>query len=422
MRSSAFSVSTPFRAPFARTALLLLALAAPAALAKVTPASSVEQAQERSAKSKKDYFVLNYGEWDLVSTGVYKSCWKVTRSLDKELENSTIIAEATFSDNPTDAEKKAQERRNKGLKTTPPSLPSVLLFDADGFLYATVTGTDLPHEERLFAEKLGSVQKKRIERDELIRQAMLKKGVERAKMLGAAADVQGIKPSPKILELVKAADPSDKSGYVRRLSFDIFKLHELFKQPDEKALRECDKYINDEGYSIEQRQMVCGLKAHILRKDATKNADKIKETYNKMFKLGPDTIMGQAGKKGLQSTFDISSLNDLLDKPVKDALKEFDRILADTSFPYSDEQRQDILDLRARSMRGQMEEYKQEIVDTYKKLIEINPNNKMAEYAQQEIDFLTLPPEELEKRQKIDRDDIQSNEVLGEEIYPEDVE
>lgn len=395
----------------------------PGAEARVTTASSVEQAKERASKSKKDYLVLNYGEWDGYSSDIYKNCWKPTKHLDKALESSTILTEAVFGDDLTDAQKKAQERRNKGLNKTPPSLPSVFFFDQDGFHYATLTGSAVPAEETQFALAVGEIQKKRIKRDEIIKEAMLKKGLERAKLLGTAGDIEGIKVSPKLLDLVKAADPGDQSGYIRRLTFDIFNLHRLLKEPEDKAHKELDRMIADEGYSIEQRQAMLGLKNFIYRKNPAKNEKLIIATYEKMYKLGPDTIMGRSGKKGLQGTFDIGKISgEMFDKPVKDAISDLDKILADTSFPYSVEQKQDILELKARCMLPKVDEYKDEIVETYKKIIDLAPQSQMAQFAQQEIDFLTLSKEELDKRQRMSLDDIDRDELLGEEIYPDDEE
>lgn len=401
--------------------LLLVALS-PLSEARVTTSTTVEQAKDRAAKSKKDYLVFNYGEWDPYSSEIYKSCWKSTRHLDKTLEPSTILAEATFGDNLTDAQKKAQERKNKGLDKTPPCLPSVFFFDQDGFHYGTLTGSAVPRDGMQFAEAVAEIQKKRIKRDEIIKEAQLKRGVERAKIIGSAADIEGIKVSPKILEMIKAADPRDQSGYIRRLTFDIFKFHDVLKESEEKAFKEMDKVINDEGYSVEQRQMVLGLKNFVYRKNPGENAKLIADNYRKMYELGPDTIIGKSGLKGLQESFDFASVAiKARDLPIDEAVKYVDTVLEDDSFPYSTEQKQDLIELQARCMAKEKDKYKDAIVAKYKKIIEMTPDSDMAEFAQQEIDFLTLSPEELEKRERKSLDEMYDRDkILGEEVYPDD--
>lgn len=408
----------------AATLLLTAGILLPCADARVNTFNTVEQAKERSAKFKKDYLVFNHADWDLLSSSMFKTHWKNTKYLDKTLEPNTILTDAIFENDLADTNtKRNQEKKNKGLGKTPPSIPSVFFFDSDGFLYATLSGSEIPGEESQFADKVAEIQKKRIKREELIKEAMFKKGVERAKILGSAADIQGIKTSPKILELIRAADPSDESGYIKRLTFDIFSLHKLLKEPEEKALQELDKKIADEGYSVEQRQMMLGLKNGIYRRNPEKNEKKIAETYEKMYKLDPTTIMGRSGMKGFQDTLDINKMSyDLYNLPIPDALKKIDAMLADTSFPYSVDQKQDLLEVRARCMLAKSLDYKDEIVETYKKLIDLAPDSKMAKFAQQEIDFLTLSEEELKKRERRDRDDFDRPQAMGEEIYPDDDE
>lgn len=391
--------------------------------AGVTPATNIEQGLERAQKSKKDCLIFAYGDWDAYSNDIYKACWKSTSALGKELENSTIVAEANFPQNPTESEKNSFKKKANGYPGTPPCLPSVAFVDASGFHYATVSGTALGGEEKQFALALGEVQKKRIQRDEILKQAKLKKGVERAKMIGSAADIPGIRPDTKtLLALIKDCDPSDMSGYIRRLSFDIFKLQDdLTGEELKKRLEMLDEIINDEGYSIEQRQMVLGLRAGELNRAGGDNEKAIQETYKKMYQLDPKSIFGRAGRRGLQETFSTTPLVDLLSKPEAEALAGLDKVYNDKDFPYSNAQRQEMLDIRARILGGaRAKENKDAILATYKEMIELDPNSNWAEFAQQEIDFITNPNKRKDSDRMTREQATQPNEAYGEEIYPDD--
>ena len=395
----------------------------PVVQARVTPATSVEQAIERAQKSKKDCLIFAYGDWDSYSSDIYNACWKNSSAMNKELENSTVVVEVNYPETVTEKDRKSFEKKSKGYPGTPPCLPSVAFVDSNGFHYATLSGSELGGEEKLFAQALAEVQKKRMERDEILKQAKLKKGVEKARAIGSAANVKGIKTDNKtLLALVKECDPSDISGYVRSLSFDIFKLQdEIQGDPIEKVTETLDKIINDEGYTKEQRQMVLGLKASTLSRAGGDHDKEIQAAYKKMYSLDPESLFGKVGRRGLQNTFSMAPLMDLMSKPEKDALAELDKIYNDKEFPYSDEQLQDMLDLRVRILSGANgKENRDEIIATYKKLIEVNPKTNLAEFAQQEIDDI-LNPGKRKERDRISREEAtQKNEAYGEEIYPDD--
>lgn len=393
--------------------------------ARVTPATSVEQGMERAKKSKKDCFIFAYGDWDPYSNDIYNACWKNSSAMNKELENSTVTVEISFPETVTEKDKKAFEKKVKGYPGSPPCLPSVVMIDSNGFHYASVSGSQLGGEEKQFALALAEIQKKRIQRDEILKQAKLKQGVERARVIGSAADVQGINTDVKtLLPMVKECDPSDISGYVRRLEFDIFKLQDEVKgEPVEKFLPILDKIIDDKGYSVEQRQMVLGLRASMLRRAGGDNEKAVQDSYKKMYNMDPKSLFGRAGRRGLQETFNATPLMDLLSKPEKDALAELDKVYNDQEFPYSDDQKQEMLDIRVRILSGsRAKENKDQIIDTYKKLIEVNPKSNLAEFAQQEIEDLENPGK-VRDRDRITREEAtQRNEAYGEEIYPDDEE
>lgn len=391
--------------------------------AGVTPATNVEQGLERAQKAKKDCLIFAYGDWDAYSNDIYKACWKSTSALGKELENSTVVAEVNFPQNPKESEEKSFKKKANGYPGSPPCLPSVAFVDANGFHYATVSGTALGGEEKQFALALGEVQKKRIQRDEILKQAKLKKGVERAKMIGSAGDIPGIRTDTKtLLALVKECDPSDMSGYIRRLSFDVFKLQDdLTGEELKKRLEMLDEIINDEGYAIEQRQMVLGLRAGELNRAGGDNEKAIQETYKKMYQLDPNSIFGRAGRRGLQETFSTTPLVDLVSKPEEEALAELNKVYNDKGFPYSNAQRQEMLDIRVRILSGaRSKENKDAILATYKEMIELDPNSNWAEFAQQEIDFIINPNKRKDGDRMTREQATQPNVPYGEEIYPDD--
>lgn len=279
------------------------------AMANVSRMSTPAKAQERAA-GKRDYLVLCYGEWDKFSNGIYKNIWRSANELNKHMEGGTVITEAVYMQSPTDADKKRMQKQNEGFKDLPRCLPSVYMYDADGFLYAVLAGGELPGGPDQFAQALAEVQKKRIERDELIKKGKSARDEERANFFRQAGDIQGIRISPKLLALAKEYFPGNKYGLIDRFSFDIFNLHHIYEKPLEEGIKEIDKYVNnDKTYSQEQRQTVLGLKASFLRKKGGKDED-IKACYEQMVKINPETFMGKAGKGALDSYYGVEEQDD----------------------------------------------------------------------------------------------------------------
>lgn len=288
--------------------LILLALCAvclslaPQASA-VSTASDFSKAYERAKKARSDCLVFSFGDWDKYSLKVYKSAWKDIRYLNKYLDNATILCDAKTYQFPTPHQEKEMKERTAALSGLNGVLcnPSVLFIDKEGFPYALAAGKDIVADPEQFAKILGEIQKKRLLRDEILAQAMKKKGEERARLIAQASDIPGIKcDNKRFAQLVKDCDPDDKLGYYRRFTFDPWKFHYLLEEKEEDAKKALDAELYKvTGYSKEQQQILLGIRGKVIR-NGSNDPEELRANYERMLAIDPESVMGKSAKAALR--------------------------------------------------------------------------------------------------------------------------
>lgn len=270
---------------------IVLALACSAGLHAATVADSVEDAKKRAKESRSDCIVMVYGgDWDRVGKAFHDKCWKaVVPQIDPKAFVSTRLL-------PQVSSKEAEQEDNQKAKAfgaDVPSVPSVFLFDADGFCYASLSGDLLPSTPTPLLTRIAQLQRLRASRDELIQKSQSLKGPEKAKMLGRAGEINGLNRPPDLLKEIQKCDPEDKAGYAQRYTFEIWKLHENLDKPKEEAIAALDAALKSPALTAQQKQKIYGLRGTILRKNKASDSE-LKENYGKMRALDPQSIEGKA--------------------------------------------------------------------------------------------------------------------------------
>lgn len=273
------------------TLMIAAALIAAAPLQAGTFLEAPAEAKTKAQAAKADFIVMAYGgDWDRLGKSYLARCWKPSVKL---ISASTYLSIAVYPQNP---DKKLQEqidRQQKGVNINVSSLPSVHLFDASGFCYATLSGDQLPRTPQALADAIANLQSLRQKRDALIGQSASKQGVEKAKLLGRAAEIPGIARNQSIIKDIEKCDSTDKSGYVKRLTFSIWPLHDCLKKPKDEALAQLDKELQTPSLTAEQKQKIYALRGTVLRRNKA-TAEELKQNYDKMRALAPHSMLGKA--------------------------------------------------------------------------------------------------------------------------------
>lgn len=179
--------------------------------------------------------------------------------------------------------------------------PCILMYDQKGILYGRVQGTSFI--KGTMAERAAEIKAKleaRHKQEDLMTQAGAASGVERAKLVAEACAAEGIERPAGWREIVKAADPNDESGMVRRLNFDYYGFSQKYcasksdggmELGPEGTIKEMEKLLKDPAYTPEQKQVIHAVIIGTMRRSGAGTAQ-LKGAVMEMKRLAPESHMG----------------------------------------------------------------------------------------------------------------------------------
>lgn len=213
-------------------------------------------------------------DWNRRSVKLLQTFWK-SPAAEEAAGDAVMVAVPFFQDSSSKGAEAAPAIQS-GLPPIPKGTcvcPAVMMIDKEGKLYAYLPGSDyLGNDDactlgcKNIKEKLGHLRK----RIELLAQAEPLTGVEKAKVLVQVTDLPIAQPEG-IVEQIELADPTDKTGAVRRNKFSplqcMYKLLDTtdgFLKPDYEAdygkiKEECEAVLSDAAYRTRDRQAVYAL-------------------------------------------------------------------------------------------------------------------------------------------------------------------
>ncbi len=229
-------------------------------------ARSFDEARRKAGND--GIIVYWYGpDWNKRSVRMLQSFWR-NPATEEAAGNAVMFAAALYQDE-TAAGAEESSRNCKGAPAPPFQVcPTVIMMDAQGQVYATLTGTDYLGDEsgelgaKNIADRLGKLRR----RQELVEKARGLSGKDKARLLHEAVFI-GIEPDAQLLRMVQETDPEDKLGTMRawnhsqiKFTYKQIKADDLgFTNPDDtidmaEVRRACMEIINDEAYRTEDRQ------------------------------------------------------------------------------------------------------------------------------------------------------------------------
>ncbi len=199
--------------------LLSLGLTLQCLFASLHAAEHVESFDEALAQAGADGVIaFCYGpDWNMRSARMYTNFWKISPELRAAAGEAKLVAVPFYQD--PDEEQRVEASTKRGSMQAPPFgvFPTVLMFDKNGRLYATLVGTDYLGEED------GALAVKNVadRLDKLRRQIALLQKIELGDELETAAlltevNELGITPPADIISRIEEADKTDDKRYTRR--------------------------------------------------------------------------------------------------------------------------------------------------------------------------------------------------------------
>lgn len=276
-----------------------------------TPAlPAAEQYKNYSEAAEKvsddGYILFVYAEgWDRFSEPLCKKL--IADPAIIEAAGSAALILAPFYQYSTPEDKSKQQEVWGGLveprANSMETYPSLLMYDKNGYLYGRVQGSVVTRgtPEEVAAEVKAKLEAKR-KQDEIMKRAEAASGTEAAVLISEACQITGIEKPQDHLAKIKAVDPGDQSGMVKRHTFDYWGFSERYcgkKKEGEKGMNpddivaEMKKFIDDPAYTNEQKQVFYAVIMGTLRRsDASTNAIQIRNYAAEMKKLAPESHLG----------------------------------------------------------------------------------------------------------------------------------
>ena len=230
-------------------------------------AASKKQAAEQKKDLLIDFTGSDWCGWCIrLSNEVFKH-----DAFNKGVKDSFVLVELDY---PRDKSKLSEEtqKQNSELQQTYgiTGFPTILLCDAEGKPYAK-TGYK-PGGPEQYVTHLNELREKRTARDEAFAKAAEATGPEQAKLYLAALQSLGLGDKVMsstygdIIEKIKAADPEDSTGFIKKQedAARVEQLNAKLKDMEkEEAMAFLDKSLKEE-WPVEGKQHIMGTKASFL--------------------------------------------------------------------------------------------------------------------------------------------------------------
>ncbi len=270
-------------------------------LQPLTAANKVSNYEQALAQVNDDgYALFIYGkDWDKRAKGNITKLYNAA-AVEKALGNAaTMLVPLPESMN---EEQKESFNKIMGKLQLPHahskhSFPAVVLYDKAGRQYGIVFGRPMvnPKADNI-ASLITQLRNAKSKQDQLMGKANAAQGTERAKFLLQAAQVEGIERPDKVEQLIKTADPEDKSGCLAALKFYNNPLGDAINDmPILEALAEMDKAISSPLHTVQQKQNACAFAIGLIRRRiGSGGAEAIRHYAEIMRDLKPDSVLGRS--------------------------------------------------------------------------------------------------------------------------------
>lgn len=244
------------------------------------------------------YVVAVYADgWDKYSKKLMQKLLK-DAGVVKALDGCAVIEYGVPNLSTDETNKERSNKLGKLKWVGAHTYPAFLMYDKTGRHYASVL---IPYadrnEEGKIAQQLTAARQALTKQNELLEKAKGEDGLAKAKTLGQSAEFSNINRPDNIVNQIKAVDPDDKSGYVRRYSFNghAYAIESADTKDWRATLADCEKKMNDKAYTVEQRQGLYATAIGLIRRHGDlKDQKKLPRYLSEMKKLDPDSPLGRS--------------------------------------------------------------------------------------------------------------------------------
>lgn len=225
--------------------------------------------------------------------------WLVMKDVLNAAGNSVMIPVPVPQIMDDEAKKQHEQLLGKLALPKASVYPAIFLMDEAGRHYATIAEPDM---RRLSAKDLAVILSKRVvdgrrQKNMLDRAKALQPGLEKAKLLGEASSISDILCPKGVLNELRACDPQDTLGYIRRFSFNpwAFATSTVKTLTFEESEATIQEMLADAAYTPEQKQKIYATYIGLLRRKGNPGSmERMAELIEKMRALNPDDLQAKS--------------------------------------------------------------------------------------------------------------------------------
>lgn len=279
---------------------LLMCLAA-ATLMPVQAATKVATYEQAQAKvNEEGYILFVYGDgWDKRAKEQMTALYNAPEIV-KAAGNSVMML-VPLPESLNDAQKAALEKTMGKLALphvhSKHAFPAVVMYDKVGRIYTWISGPAMVYPEAGRIALTISRRKAGLQKQlQIMAAADETKGEERANLLLQACRVENLERPDRVQQLIKEADPEDKSGCLAALNFFNTTVGDKAAEMSlSDILKAQDASIANPLLSVQQKQNACAYAIGTIRRRAgAGGSDLIRQYATQMKQLDPTSVLGQS--------------------------------------------------------------------------------------------------------------------------------
>lgn len=279
---------------------LLMCLAA-ATLMPVQAATKVATYEQAQAKvNEEGYILFIYGDgWDKRAKEQMTALYNAPEIV-KAAGNSVMML-VPLPESLNEAQKAALEKTMGKLALphvhSKHAFPAVVMYDKAGRIYTWISGPAMVYPEAGRIALTISRRKAGLQKQlQIMAAAAETKGEERANLLLQACRVENLERPDRVQQLIKEADPEDKSGCLAALNFFNTTVGDKAAEMSlSDILKAQDASIANPLLTVQQKQNACAYAIGTIRRRAgAGGSDLIRQYATQMKQLDPTSVLGQS--------------------------------------------------------------------------------------------------------------------------------
>lgn len=259
-----------------------------------------ETMEEAKSKAGNDGIVIvTYAEgWDKYSKKTAQKMLE-NRAVKKALGNAVVMKLGVPNVSSPEDNQQNEKRFGKTDISFPNSYPAFIFYNKDGYRLADLcVKFEECRKPKAVARRLAGMMKSITGQAELLAKAEASSGVEKARLLGKAALIPGLRKPQDVGKRIEQADPENKAGMQKVATINIYDMG--CGVPDRKedwkvTLEEVQQLLDNPNMTVDQQQQLCCICIGLLRRHGgLARKEELKAMIDKLEKLDPDSLLGQS--------------------------------------------------------------------------------------------------------------------------------